>query len=54
VSERPGCFQARKTGKLVIAPPKKIAAQMCQCVWLEAPIQVFGEIHQAAAIPASH
>jgi len=37
-----------------MAPPKEIAAHTCQCNWLEAPIQVFGEIHKAAAIPASH
>ena len=37
-----------------MAPPRKMAAQTCPCVWLAAPIHVFGEIHKAAAIPASH
>ncbi len=45
---------ASKTGKLLIAPPIKIAAQTCACVWLSVPAQVFGEIASDAAMPPSH
>ena len=31
VDAHPGRFQARKTGKPLMAPPRKIAAQTCTC-----------------------